>query len=92
MGTMQVDSRDSYENVSTKWMGEIKEHCPGVKMVLAALKCDLREESNHSLDVITFEQGLEKARDIGAVKYLGKIGKLQYLLVTSNGRKNVDGI
>jgi Rho family protein len=65
-----VDSRDSYENVSTKWMGEIKEHCPGVKMVLAALKCDLREESNHNLDVITFEQGLEKAREIGAVKYL----------------------
>jgi len=67
-----VDSRDSYENVSTKWIGEIKEHCPGVKMVLAALKCDLREgmNSNHNPDVITFEQGLEKAREIGAVKYL----------------------
>jgi Rho family protein len=79
MGTMQVDSQDSYENVSTKWMSEIQEHCPGVKMVLAALKCDLRtdEQENNNPSAITFDQGLEKAKEIGAVKYLGKIGELQ---------------
>ncbi|KAN0074369.1 GTP-binding protein RHO3 [Elaphomyces granulatus] len=67
-----VDSQDSYENVSTKWISEIQEHCPGVKMVLAALKCDLRtdEQENNNPSAITFDQGLEKAKEIGAVKYL----------------------
>jgi Rho family, other len=38
-----VDSKDSLENVESKWVGEIQENCPGVKLVLVALKCDLRE-------------------------------------------------
>lgn len=43
-------------------------------MVLTALKCDLRkdEELNENHNAITFEQGLAKAKEIGAVKYLGK--------------------
>lgn len=43
-------------------------------MVLTALKCDLRkdEELNDNPNAITFEQGLAKAKEIGAVKYLGK--------------------
>ncbi|KIV88328.1 hypothetical protein PV10_08021 [Exophiala mesophila] len=40
-----VDNRGSLENVGTKWIQEINEHCPGVKIVLCALKCDLREEA-----------------------------------------------
>jgi Rho family protein len=38
-----VDSRDSLENVESKWVGEIADNCQGVKLVLVALKCDLRE-------------------------------------------------
>jgi len=55
-------------------MEEISENCPGVKMVLTALKCDLRkdEDLNDNPNAITFEQGLAKAKEIGAVKYLGK--------------------
>ena len=41
-----VDNRDSLENIESKWMTEITEHCPGVKLVLVALKCDLREDIN----------------------------------------------
>ena len=41
-----VDSRDSLENVESKWVGEIADNCPGVKLVLVALKCDLRENGN----------------------------------------------
>lgn len=40
---LQVDSRDSLENVESKWVGEIADNCQGVKLVLVALKCDLRE-------------------------------------------------
>ncbi|KAH8180244.1 Ras family protein [Sarocladium implicatum] len=39
-----VDSKDSLENVESKWVGEIADNCPGVKLVLVALKCDLREQ------------------------------------------------
>lgn len=38
-----VDSPDSLENVKNKWVGEVLEHCEGVKMVLVALKADLRQ-------------------------------------------------
>ncbi|GAO50273.1 protein RHO3 [Saitoella complicata NRRL Y-17804] len=38
-----IDSRDSLENVEGRWVKEVAEHCPGVKVVLVALKCDLRE-------------------------------------------------
>ena len=41
-----VDSRDSLENVESKWVGEIADDCPGVKLVLVALKCDLRENGD----------------------------------------------
>ncbi|KAJ6438114.1 small GTPase rho3 [Purpureocillium lavendulum] len=39
-----VESKDSLENVESKWVGEIADNCPGVKLVLVALKCDLREQ------------------------------------------------
>ncbi|OKL63522.1 hypothetical protein UA08_01948 [Talaromyces atroroseus] len=67
-----VDNRDSFENVATKWMAEIHENCPGVKMVLTALKCDLRkdDEQNENPEAVSFDEGLAKAKEVGAVKYL----------------------
>ena len=64
-------------------MAEISEHCPGVKIVLCALKCDLREEQEKEDDaeepegspqrMIPYNEGLEAARKIGALRYLGKL-------------------
>jgi Rho family protein len=67
-----VDSQDSFENVGSKWIAEINENCPGVRVVLTALKCDLRkdDEMNDNPNTISFDQGLAKAKEIGAVKYL----------------------
>ncbi|KAF1739466.1 GTP-binding protein RHO3 [Beauveria bassiana] len=86
-----VDSKDSLENVESKWVGEIADNCAGVKLVLVALKCDLREqteeedaeeaagasapaaevaEPREKKPLITYEQGLEVARRIGASRYL----------------------
>lgn len=45
-----VDSKDSLENVESKWVGEIADNCPGVKLVLVALKCDLRENNEEDDD------------------------------------------
>jgi Rho family protein len=54
-------------------MAEIYENCPGVKLVLTALKCDLRkdEDMNDNPNAVSFDEGLAKAKEIGAVKYLG---------------------
>ena len=76
-----VDSKDSLENVESKWVGEIAENCQGVKLVLVALKCDLREQSadeegeadgqhREKKDMINYNQGLEVARRINALRYL----------------------
>ena len=74
-----VDSKDSLENVESKWVGEIADNCQGVKLVLVALKCDLRQEETEEAadgqpkekkDLITYDQGLEVARRIGAARYL----------------------
>jgi len=77
-----VDSKDSLENVESKWVGEIAENCQGVKLVLFALKCDLREQNadddapaeggqvREKKDMIDYNQGLEVARRINALRYL----------------------
>jgi len=74
-----VDSRDSLENVETKWVGEIAENCPGVKLVLVALKCDLRKKEDNDDDeqesekpMINYDEGLKVAERIKALRYLGK--------------------
>ncbi|KAH8588623.1 small GTPase superfamily [Bisporella sp. PMI_857] len=77
-----VDSKDSLENVESKWVGEIAENCQGVKLVLVALKCDLREQGEdgeaegaegarkEKKDMIDYDKGLEVARRINALRYL----------------------
>ncbi len=88
-----VDSKDSLENVESKWVGEIQENCPGVKLVLVALKCDLRENGEEEEEegapaaaapaaadgtgpqkekkpMIDYNQGLDVARRIKAMRYL----------------------
>lgn len=63
-------------------MAEIAEHCAGAKIVLVALKCDLREEVDEKEDenaepqpqekpIVKYDKGLEVAKRIGALRYLG---------------------
>jgi len=75
-----VDSKDSLENVESKWVGEIAENCAGVKLVLVALKCDLREKGEDDEDearggrnkeMIDYKRGLAVAKRIQALRYLG---------------------
>ncbi|KAF8434944.1 small GTPase superfamily [Terfezia claveryi] len=73
-----VDSRDSLENVESKWVGEIADNCQGVKLVLVALKCDLREtagdgdedEPEKDTNFIQYPEGLAVAERIRALRYL----------------------
>jgi Rho family protein len=48
-----VENRDSLENVREKWLEEITDHSPCAKIILVALKCDLREERQ---DCISYQE------------------------------------
>jgi len=72
-----VDNPVSLENVETKWLDEILEYCPGVKLVLVALKCDLRDDyavkerlQRYGTHPVQYEEGLAIARRIRASRYL----------------------
>jgi hypothetical protein len=88
----QVDSADSLENIETKWKSEIEENCPGVKLVLVALKCDLRERHHDEEDestepkrpMIEYKQGLQVAQKIKALRYLGE--EFTSVLIVGTGR------
>jgi len=83
-------SRASFENVKQKWWPELKHHCPGVPMILVGTKLDLRSDQNTVAKLreknqtpITFEEGVEMSRQIGATKYL------ECSALTQKGLKNV---
>jgi len=72
-----VDNPTSLENVESKWLDEILEYCPGVKLVLVALKCDLRDDrtirerlQRYGTHPVQYEEGLAVARRIRASRYL----------------------
>jgi len=72
-----IDNPVSLENVESKWIDEILEFCPGVKLVLVACKCDLREDqettrllARHGSRAVEYEEGLAVARRIRASRYL----------------------
>jgi len=83
-------SRASFENVKQKWWPELKHHCPGVPMIQVGTKLDLRNDPNtvarlreKNQTPISFEDGLEMAKTIGAIKYL------ECSALTQKGLKNV---
>lgn len=72
-----IISPASFENVKTKWHPEIKHHCPNTPFLLVGTKLDLREDpetisrlAEKRLAPITFQQGNDMAKTIGAVKYV----------------------
>ncbi|KAJ6495256.1 Cdc42-like protein [Mycena sanguinolenta] len=72
-----VEMPASFENVRTKWLPEVKYHCPDVPCLLVATQIDLRtnaflEMANHghlSCNPISTSQGERMAFEIGATRY-----------------------
>ena len=96
-----VDSRDSLENVQHKWVGEIADHCEGVKLVLVALKCDLRNSEDYAREnAITpgniQQQGQALGQSSGLITYeeglamAKKIGALRYLECSAKMNRGVN--
>jgi len=85
-----IISPSSFENVSAKWYPEISHHCPNTPIILVGTKLDLRGDPEtinrlreKGMSPITYEQGLAKAKEINAVKYL------ECSALTQKGLKNV---
>lgn len=77
MMCFSVDNPTSLENIEGKWVDEILEFCPGVKVVLVALKCDMREDpatlerlGRTGMRPVEYDEGLAVARRIRASRYL----------------------
>lgn len=83
-------SPTSFENVRTKWYPEISHHAPGTPIILVGTKLDLRDDRDtieklkeKRMAPITYMQGVQMAKEIGAVKYL------ECSALTQKGLKNV---
>ncbi|CAK7328963.1 unnamed protein product [Dovyalis caffra] len=78
-------SRASYENVLKKWIPELQHYAPGVPVVLAGTKLDLREDKHYLADhpglvPVTTAQGEELRKQIGAAYYIECSSKTQQAL------------
>ena len=69
-----VENRDSFENIHTKWVPEVRHFCPNVPYLLIATKKDLRQdpEMKQQLahDFVQTEEGSGMAEKVGAWSYL----------------------
>ena len=61
----------------TQWHPEVSHHCPNTPVILVGTKLDLRDDKDtieklkeKRLAPITYPQGLQMMKEIGAVKYL----------------------
>ncbi|KAF4364718.1 hypothetical protein G4B88_028641 [Cannabis sativa] len=75
-------SKASYENVSKKWIPELKHYAPGVPIILVGTKLDLRDDKQFFIDhpgavPITTAQGEELRKLIGAPAYIECSSKTQ---------------
>lgn len=77
-----LTSRASYENVSKKWIPELKHYAPTVPIILVGTKLDLRDNQNSTsgfpiAGTIATAQGEELRKQIGAAAYIECSSKTQ---------------
>jgi len=63
-----VDEKSSFDNITAKWIPEVRHHCPDTPVILVATKTDLRR--GHGVGrTLTTVDGDELAKRIGADAY-----------------------
>ncbi|XP_076823759.1 ras-related C3 botulinum toxin substrate 1-like [Clavelina lepadiformis] len=69
--------RCSFASVSTRWIPEVRHHCPTAKIILVGMKRDLRDDSaskeilcEQNSKPIGCNEGLQVSTEIGAARYL----------------------
>ncbi|KAF8519941.1 P-loop containing nucleoside triphosphate hydrolase protein, partial [Gautieria morchelliformis] len=80
----------SYENVKTKWFPEVNHHAPHASVILVGTQLDLRDDPatieklrERGTAPITYMQGVDMHKYIGAVRYL------ECSALTQEGLQNV---
>ncbi|PAV83577.1 hypothetical protein WR25_10858 [Diploscapter pachys] len=91
--SFSVVSPVSFDNVSTKWIPEIRQHCPDAPIVLVGTKLDLRDDAETVRNLaadgkapITRSRGQKIAQKIKAVRYL------ECSALTQHGLKQVGNL
>jgi len=72
-----IISQHSFDNVKSKWFPEIQHHAPNVPLILVGTKSDLRNDQGmisqlaaKGQSMVTLEHAQNRAKEIGAVKYM----------------------
>lgn len=65
-----VDSRESYDNLKTKWYPEVMQHANGVPIMIVGTKIDTRFTGSSKGDKITRAQGELLRDELKAYKYV----------------------
>ena len=72
-----LNAPSSFTNIKKRWYPELNRRCPGTPILLVGTKEDLRDDpevvshlATRGLSPVTYQQGLECAKDIGAVRYM----------------------
>jgi len=60
----------SYENVRTKWVTEIRHHCPNARFLIVGTKTDLRDDPNAKGPMVSKKDGEKLAKEVGAAGYM----------------------
>lgn len=63
-------SQTSLENVVERWSPELRHFCPRVPILLVGTRKDLRDARKSDSAVVTYEQGQDICKKIGATKFL----------------------
>eukprot|EP01123_Difflugia_compressa_P008211 TRINITY_DN2395_c0_g1_i1.p1 TRINITY_DN2395_c0_g1~~TRINITY_DN2395_c0_g1_i1.p1 ORF type:complete len:192 (-),score=41.52 TRINITY_DN2395_c0_g1_i1:36-611(-) len=77
LAMFSVVSPVSFINVQSKWIPEVRHHCPQTPILLVGTKIDLRDDvdtkewlASKALQPIAFEEGLRVAKELGLVRYM----------------------
>jgi cell division control protein 42 len=69
-----VNSSASFEKVKSRWISEVRKHCPTASVILVGTKSDLRANTEVTTQegekAVEKEEAIQFAKEIGAVEYL----------------------
>ncbi|XP_057372933.1 ras-like GTP-binding protein RhoL [Daphnia carinata] len=70
-----VSQRTSFESLPSKWIPELKLHCPQTPIVLVGTKIDMRKDGSTSTDYVSSAEGKEMSKQVnGFIECSAKTG------------------
>jgi small GTP-binding protein len=73
LATFSIVLPSSFKNIKTKWLPEIRQHCPEAPVILVGTKLDMRTDPKEVEKLLEpplkYEQGVELADQLGFVGY-----------------------